>query len=150
MDNFIIVLFKNKKKRKIIKGYKTEKKALEKFNKLIDENKVIFDVRFENSEPCNYELVLLSTKDNYQEPLFKTDELGRNKKVFISNNSEYTIKKVSDFKIEEYIFDVVQNKKISFNEFTHWFRDRFSSIGSRQRFMDWRNPYSTPQRRFRT
>jgi hypothetical protein len=117
MDNFIIVLFKNKKKRKIIKGYKTEKKALEKFNKLIDENKVIFDVRFENSDPCNYELVLLSTKDNYQEPLFKTDELGRNKKVFISNNSEYTIKKVSDFKIEEYIFDVVQNKKISFNEF---------------------------------
>lgn len=114
MDNFVIVLFKNKKKRKIIKGYKTEEKALEKFNNLIKQNKVIFDVKFENSEPCHYELALLTTTENYQKPLFKPDELGRNKKVFISNDDVFTIKKIEDYKVEEFIFNVKLNKKISF------------------------------------
>lgn len=114
MDNFVIVLFKNKKKRKIIKGYKTKEKAFEKFNKMLKENKVIFDVRFENSEPCKYELAILTTTEDYQKPLFKSDELGRNKKVFISNGEGFTINVIEDYKIEELIFDVKSNKKISF------------------------------------
>ena len=83
MENFIIVIFKNKKKKKIIKGYATEKNALIKYNSLVDNNEIIFDVNYENSERCIYEIALLSKIDDYQLPLYKMDEVGRNNKVFI-------------------------------------------------------------------
>ena len=41
MENYIIVLFKNKKKKKIIKGYVTEKNANIKFDSLIKTNDVL-------------------------------------------------------------------------------------------------------------
>lgn len=122
MENFIIVLFKNKKKKKIIKGYTEEKNALKKFNSLVsDNNKIVFEVLFENSERCNYEIALLSKKDNYQIPLFKTDEIGRNNSVFMEDNNDYIIKKISNYKIEEMILDWQSNKRITFDSFIRYY-----------------------------
>jgi len=45
------------------------------------------------------------------------DEIGRNNSVFISDSEDYTIKKIDDFKIEEFIFDWSTNSRISFNSF---------------------------------
>jgi hypothetical protein len=117
MENFVIVLFKNKKKKKIIKGYATEKNALIKYDNLIKNNNIPFEVIFENSERCKYEIALLSKVDNYQIPLYKMDEIGRNNRIFLSDNEDYTIKKINDFKVEEFIFDWSSNNRISFNEF---------------------------------
>jgi len=116
MDNFIIVLFKNKKKKRIIKGYKSEKRATEKFKSLIKENNVVFDVQYENAEKSKYELALLTNTDSYQMPLFQEDELGRNEEVFISSETDYTIRQIKPFKIEEKIFDWNTNDRISFEK----------------------------------
>jgi hypothetical protein len=116
MDNFIIILFKNKKKKRIIKGYKSEKRATEKFKSLIKENNVVFDVQYENAEKSKYELALLTNTDSYQMPLFQEDELGRNEEVFISSETDYTIRQIKPFKIEEKIFDWNTNDRISFEE----------------------------------
>ena len=117
MENFIIVLFKNKKKKKIIKGYATEKNALSKYNELIKSNNIPFKVVFENSERCDYEIGLLTKNEDYQIPLFKTDEVGRNNNVFIEGDSDYTIKRMEDYSIEEMIFDWSLNRRISFDDF---------------------------------
>ena len=117
MENYIIVLFKNKKKKKIIKGYATEKNALSKYNQLIKNNNIPFEVAFENSERCNYELALLTKVEGYQIPLFKTDEVGRNNSVFIEDKSDYTIKVINDYNIEELIFDCQLNRRITFDYF---------------------------------
>jgi hypothetical protein len=117
MENYIIVLFKNKKKKKIIKGYATEKNALSKYNQLIKNNDIPFNVVYENSERCNYEIGLLTKTEDYQIPLFKADEVGRNNNVFIEGESDYTIKRVEDYRIEEMIFDWKLNRRISFHEF---------------------------------
>jgi hypothetical protein len=117
MDNYVIILFKNKKKKKIIKGYATEKNALSKYNELVRDNNVRFKVLFENSERCDYEIGLLTKTDDYQIPLFKTDEVGRNNNVFIEGESDYTIKRIEDYSIEEMIFDWRLNRRISFDEF---------------------------------
>lgn len=117
MENYIIVLFKNKQKKKIIKGYATEKNALFKYNELIKSNNIPFEVVFENSERCKYEIALLTKVDDYQIPLFKTDEVGRNNNVFIEGESDYTIKMVDNYKIEELIFDWQLNRRITFDEF---------------------------------
>jgi len=118
MKNFIIVLFKNKKKKKIIKGYSSEKNALSKYNSLIsDNNKIVFEVLFENSEKCNYEIALLTKSDNYQVPLFKTDDIGRNNRVFMESEQDYKIKKIDNYKIEEMILDNNTNNRITFDSF---------------------------------
>ena len=116
MENFIIVLFKNKKKKKIIKGYSTEKNALSKFNSLLKSNDVLFETKYENSEKVKYELLLLSKIDDYQLPLYKMDEVGRNNRVFMDDQSDYTIKNISDYKIEELIYDWQSSSRISFNQ----------------------------------
>jgi hypothetical protein len=117
MENYIVVLFKNKKKKKIIKGYATEKNALSKYNELLKNNNVPFKVVFENSERCDYEIGLLTKNEDYQIPLFKTDEVGRNNNIFIEGDSDYTIKRMEDYDIEEMIFDWDLNRRISFDEF---------------------------------
>jgi hypothetical protein len=116
MENFIIVLFKNKKKKRIIKGYATEKNANIKFDDLISKNNVEFPMLFENSESCNYEIALLSKVDDYQMPLFKSDEIGRNINIFIEGESDYVIKRINNYFIEELIFDCQTDKRITFNE----------------------------------
>ena len=114
MENYTIVLFKNKKKKKIIKGYVTEKNANIKFDSLIMTNDVPFEVVYENSERSKYEIGLLSRKDDYQVPLFKSDDIGRNNSVFISGDSDYVIKRIEDYKIEELIYDWQTEDRITF------------------------------------
>jgi hypothetical protein len=116
MENFIIVLFKNKKKKKIIKGYVTSKNANLKYKKLIEDNNIPFEVLYESGSQCKYEIALLSKTSSNQD-LFKIDEFGRNKKVFISDDSGYEIIKINDYSIEEKIFDSQLDKRIEFNYF---------------------------------
>lgn len=125
MDNFILVLFKNNKKKRIIKGYATEKNAVTKYNKLIEENKNIdFEVLYENGELVKYELALLSNVDNYQIPLYKTDEIGRSNSVFMSDNSNYTIKKIDNFKKKELIYDWQTKGKVSLSDIIKKYCDK--------------------------
>ena len=105
MENYIIVLFKNKKKKKIIKGYATEKNANLKFDSLIKDNNIPFEILYENSVPSKYEIAFLSRNDDYQIPLFKMDEVGRNNSVHMSEESEYVIKRINNYKVEEMIYD---------------------------------------------
>jgi hypothetical protein len=61
MDNFTIVLFKNKVKKRIIKKFKTKARATKFYKDLIDENKkVFFGVETENGKQCKYEIALVS------------------------------------------------------------------------------------------
>jgi len=115
-DNFIIVLFKNKKKKRIIKGYKSEKKATDKYKSLLKDNKIRFEVQYENAEKAYYELGLLTNQDNYQVPLFQEDQFGRNEEVFIETESDYTFRDVKPYKLEEKIFDWQKNTRISFDQ----------------------------------
>jgi hypothetical protein len=115
-DNYIIVLFKNKKRKKIIKRYATEKQALSFFNKTINENNVIFEKKIENAEEVDYEIGLLSKNQSFQPSLFITDEYGRNNPVNLEN-PEYVFLNIKKYKVEELIFDWQKQTKISFIDF---------------------------------
>jgi hypothetical protein len=115
-DNYIIVLFKNKKRKKIIKRYATEKQALSFFNKTINENNVIFEKKIENAEEVDYEIGLLSKNQSFQPSLFITDEYGRNNPVNLEN-PEYVFLNIKKYKVEELIFDWQKQSKISFIDF---------------------------------
>ena len=71
---------------------------------------------YENAEYVTYELGLLTNQDNYQIPLFQEDELGRNTELFISSETDYIIKRMVPYSIEEKIYDWSSNNRINFDE----------------------------------
>ena len=106
-------MFKNKKKRRIIKGYTTESNAKRKYEDLLKKNNVLFPVEFENAEYCIHELGLLTTQRDFQLPLFLTDDYGRNEKVYVEGESHYTFLEVKPYPIEEKIYDWQTDDKIT-------------------------------------
>jgi hypothetical protein len=115
--NYLVVLFKNKERKKIINRFKTFDRAESFYNKKMEENKsVIFETKVENARPCDYELCLLKRNDDNFEKLYIRDDFGRQILVDL-DDPEYKIIKVSKYKVPEKIFDVNQNKKITTEEF---------------------------------
>lgn len=123
---YLIVLFKDKKRKKIINKFKTLDRAKSFYeNKLNESSKVVFEKKVENASPCDYELGLLSKKDQDFNSLFIKDNLGRQVRVDL-DDEEYKIIQISKFNVEERIFDVTNNIKISADVFLK----RFLKVGS--------------------
>ena len=114
--NYLIVLFKNRKKRKIIKSYSKEKNALESFNSFLLKNDVIFEKKIENATPVSYQLALLTKTTKIQKSIFFVDEFGRNVSADLEN-ADYVFLDIKNYKLEETIFDWQLQKKIGFGEF---------------------------------
>lgn len=115
--NYLVVLFKNKERKKIINKFKTYERADSFYKKLINENEsVIFETKVENARPCDYELCLLQKDDNKFDKLFMRDDFGRQILVEL-DDPDYKIIQVSKYKVPEKIFDVDKNKKITTEEF---------------------------------
>lgn len=112
---YLIVLFKNKERKKILKKFKTFQRANSYFTGITN-NDVVFDKNVENGKLVNFEVGLLEKDSNDFTIFYKKDNLGRQIKIEL-DDPEYKIIKVSDYKIEEYLFDLQTNKKISFKKF---------------------------------
>ena len=113
MENYLVVLFKNKKRKRIIKKFVTLSRAKSFFNKLISESdEVIFDVLIENTKDCKFELSLIEMVTNQSAPVYITDEYGRNIKVKIEDDG-MSILQIKPYREEELIFDVQKKKKIT-------------------------------------
>ena len=117
MSNYLIVLFKNKKKKKIIKKFITLSRAKNYFDGLIEKsNEVIFEVLVENGKECKFELGLISLSVNQSSPVYMTDEFGRSIKVKLEENG-MSILNLKPFRDEDLIYDVKNKKKITTQEF---------------------------------
>ncbi len=117
MENYIIVLFKNKKKKKILKKFVTFSKAQIYYNNLLNKNKeIIFEVNYQNADYVEYEIAIVG--ENFKEniPVYLKDNFGRNIKVILDENGKSIIQ-ISKYKLEESLFDVKQNKKIYLEKF---------------------------------
>jgi hypothetical protein len=115
MENYLIVLFDNKVKQKIVKKYITFKKAKQYFEKcLSDSNDVIFEQIVKNGRPCDYEIGLVEMSSKQLVPVYITDEMGRNVRVKMEN-SGMTLINISKYKIEEEIYDLQKKEKITTN-----------------------------------
>ena len=115
--NYLVVLFKNKVRKKIINKFVTFVKAKEFFDNKINNNKSIyFKKDIENAKDCDFELCLLEKKNTTFNPLFVRDDLGRQIKIEL-DDLDYKIMEISNYKIEETIYDVTKKEKITLNKF---------------------------------
>ena len=111
--NFLIVLFKNKDKRKIINKFQTFKKTEKFFNELLEKsNSIIFEKKFDNGHESDYELTILQKKSEVKNFVYIKDDFGRTIKVDLEDD-DYQILKISNFKVEETILDYQTKKKIT-------------------------------------
>jgi hypothetical protein len=116
-SNYLIVLFKNKVKKKIIKKFKTKNNAITFYQKLMDESdEVIFNKTYENGVPSKYELAILSKSDKDNNTNYIKDELGRQIKVELDYNG-FNIMKIGDYRIEELFVDYKTKDKINSSQF---------------------------------
>ena len=121
--NYLIVLFKNKVKKKIIKKFKTSNRANSFYESLLEgSDNVIFNKQYENGFLFNYEIAILEKVSGTFLPVFLKDELGRNIKVDLQDD-DYSIKKITPYHTEELILDTSLNKKINSNEFIKLYLD---------------------------
>jgi hypothetical protein len=116
MENYLVVLFKNKKKKKIIKKFITFNRAKLFYDNLVNESQeVIFNVEVESGEECRYEIGLVEMSGKQLVPVYMTDEFGRSIKVKLDDEG-MTLFQISQYKKEELIYDVKESKKITVNE----------------------------------
>lgn len=116
MGNYLIVLFENKVKKKIIKKYITFKKAKQFFdNCLVSSENVIFRKEVVNGKVSQFELGLVELSSKKLIPIYITDEMGRNIKVSLENDG-MTIVSISNYNIEEEIYDFQSKSKIETQE----------------------------------
>ena len=116
MDNFTIVLFKNRVKKKIIKKFKTKDNATKFYKTLIEENKkVFFGVETENGKQCKYEVALVSRMVE-SNPYFVRDEFGRTLKIEMED-PDFNILEINSYNKEEMLYDIKTSKRISIPDF---------------------------------
>jgi len=110
--NYLIVLFKNKVKKKIINKFQTLQKTELTFKKLTEtSNKVIFEKKMENGVPCQYELALVERYSGHSSNVYIKDDIGRQRKVELEDN-DYRILKIVPFSVPDKILDVKTGKRI--------------------------------------
>jgi hypothetical protein len=113
MENYLVVLFKNKKRKRIIKKFVTLSRAKTFFNSLIEKSdEVIFEVLIENTKECKFELGLIEMSTNQSSPVYVTDEYGRSIKVKLEEEG-MSILQNKPYREEELIYDI--QKKIKIN-----------------------------------
>jgi hypothetical protein len=116
MENYIVVLFKNKTKKKIIKKFITFNRAKLFYDNLIKESQeVIFNVEIEAGKECKYEIGLIEMSGKQLVPVYMTDEFGRSVKVKLDEDG-MTLFQIAAYKKEELIYDVKESKKITVQE----------------------------------
>ena len=114
--NYIVVLFKNRVKKKIIKKFKTLDRAQKYYNILLsDSYEVIFDKQHENGYHCEFELGLLGPK-NKNEIIYVKDEFGRQSKIDVEDDT-YSMLKINNYKIDEDFIDYSTKQKINTEQF---------------------------------
>jgi predicted Fe-Mo cluster-binding NifX family protein len=113
MENYMVVLFKDKTKKKIIKKFITFKKAKSFYNDLLKKSdEVIFNVEVEAGKECKYEVGIVELSSKQLVPVYMTDEFGRSIKVKL-NEDGMTLFQISPYKKEELIYDIKEGKKIT-------------------------------------
>jgi len=126
--NFSVIIFKNNKKRKILKSFVTEQKAIQFYEKKLKESsEILFDKQFENGSKCNYKLILTSKVCDVDK-LYYFDDLGRNISINPKITDNLYIKKINMFNKEEKLYDVQENKKITFNKFVKTYLNKDKTL----------------------
>lgn len=114
LTNFLVVLFKNKLRQKIIKKFIGKDNCFKFYNNFISNQNIYFPVEFENGKECKFEIAILELGGKLSSTIYR-DEFGRNIDHKVEG-TDYMIIKLQNFKYEERVYDIKNKKKLTFLE----------------------------------
>jgi hypothetical protein len=114
LTNFLVVLFKNKLRQKIIKKFIGKDNCFKFYNNFISNQNIYFPVEFENGKECKFEIAVLELGGKLSSTIYR-DEFGRNIDHKVEG-TDYMIIKLQNFKYEERVYDIKNKKKLTFLE----------------------------------
>jgi len=116
-QKFHIILFKNNKKKKKLKSFVRQTLAENYYKDLLKKSSdIIFNKQFESGYDCKFNIGIV-TSDYIGETIHYTDEFGRNKVINPKISENQYLLKIERYNLEELIFDIGKNKRITFSEF---------------------------------
>jgi len=101
---YVIVLFSNRKKRRVLFKSNNLKNTQKKYNEIISKEKVLFPQVHRNKVKVKYEIALVTTVNTQTPELFTKDEMGRTKKVEFTSG-EFFFLEIDPYQIDEKIWD---------------------------------------------
>lgn len=114
---FLVILFKNNSKKKIINKFVTFDRAKKFYKKLLDESKnTIFPKNYSNGVKSEYELSIISSDSKLQEVKYVKDEFGRQIKLELEN-SGFKIIDINPYNVEEEFIHYKSKKKYNSKKF---------------------------------
>lgn len=117
MSNYLVVLFKDKKRKKIINKFQTLERADKFYNSIIKKSEdIVFEQEVLSGKNSKYELGLIQIGKFNDRRTYLKDEYGRNISVKIDDDN-MDIVKIVPIKIEELIYDCQTKTKIDFKTF---------------------------------
>ena len=119
LTNFLVVLFKNKLRQKIIKKFIGKDNCYKFYNKFISNQNIYFPVEFENGKECKFEIAVLELDGKLSSTIHR-DEYGRNIDHKVEG-TDYVIVKIQDFKYEERVYDISEKTKVSLLDIVNGF-----------------------------
>jgi len=111
LSKYYIVIFSNNVKKRIVGNSNIYKNIRKKYNNMLKKSTVIFPMKLLKKKNIRVELALLSTVATNVKDIERRDELGRMKKIVMGDN-KYKILNISNYSIEEKIYDHQKNKHI--------------------------------------
>lgn len=116
MSKYLIVLFKDKKRKKIINKFLTLKNADEFYKNYLKQNdEIIFEKLNIFGKNSRFELGLIETGKSPDKKVYLKDDFGRSIEVKVEDDN-VSILKINPVRVEELIYDVSNKKKIKATE----------------------------------
>jgi hypothetical protein len=114
--NYIVVLFKNKKRKKIIKEFVTFDRANNFFEKYKEKSdSIVFHKEVVNGYESEHELGLIQNGKTPDGFVYLKDDYGRNVRVALEDKN-MSVLKMNPIKIEELLYDYQTKQKISLDQ----------------------------------
>jgi len=115
LKKYQIIIFKNRKRYKVLFSSNLKYNIQKKYNKYIRENNITFSKKFSSREPIHFEICMICNHGCKSKKIYKRDDLGRLDLIELEGDSQ--IIEINDYEIEEKLHDHQLNKRISFDEF---------------------------------
>lgn len=114
LKKYKIILLKNGSPQKTLFSSNVKRTTYNKFQKFINSKKPSFVRKYVKRKFCQFELGIFS-KESSGVDVYKKDDIGRN--VLVDYNiPDYYLISLSDYWVEELIYDHLLNTKISFGD----------------------------------
>jgi hypothetical protein len=116
MANYLVVLFKNNKRKKIINEFITFERAKSFFNNYVKKhNDIIFNKEFISGVESKFEVGLVQIGKSPENSIYLKDNFGRNIKIKFDEKN-MSLLMIEPIKVEELIYDFQKKEKISFTK----------------------------------